>query len=148
MLDIDKRDYYTVAEVAEMLCVTPPTVQRWIRECILYAFYVGQHDPRVLKEDVEALRRTLVRNGAQLKDTAKATSDAENTTDQGSNTDIANDGWVSRPPASPEEIAGLMEGYDSELVGETISRLSGSIPKDEGEAMIAYIYSARRQSAR
>lgn len=51
------RDYYTVAEAAEVLGVSPSTIWRWIKSRRLPAYRVGPKNIRIEKTDVEAAIR-------------------------------------------------------------------------------------------
>lgn len=54
MKSVRERDYYTVAEVAELLDVSHSTVWRWIRAGKLPAFRVGSRNLRIRSRDLEA----------------------------------------------------------------------------------------------
>ncbi len=51
------KDYYTVAEAAEVLGVSPSTIWRWIKSRRLPAYRVGPKNIRIQKADVEAVIR-------------------------------------------------------------------------------------------
>ena len=59
MKPITERDYYTVAEVAEILEVSHSTVWRWIRAGKLRAYRVGARNLRVRQRDLEAARARI-----------------------------------------------------------------------------------------
>lgn len=50
-------EYYTVAEAAQLLGVSPATVWRWIEADKLLAYRVGPRGIRIKKEDLEAVIR-------------------------------------------------------------------------------------------
>lgn len=52
MVAVEKRDYYTVAEAAEALDVSPSTVWRWIAAKRLPAYRVGARKVRIGKDDL------------------------------------------------------------------------------------------------
>lgn len=52
MVAVEKRDYYTVAEAAEALDVSPSTVWRWIAAKRLPAYRVGARKVRISKDDL------------------------------------------------------------------------------------------------
>jgi len=51
------KDYYTVAEAAEALGVSPSTIWRWIKSRRLPAYRVGPKNIRIEKADLEAAVR-------------------------------------------------------------------------------------------
>lgn len=53
MLETKDRDYYTVAEVAEKLDVSPSTVWRWVAGKRLPAYRVGERKIRIKKDDLD-----------------------------------------------------------------------------------------------
>lgn len=48
-----ERDYYTVAQAAEMLEVSTTTVWRWIKAELLPAYRAGPKNLRIKKQDLE-----------------------------------------------------------------------------------------------
>jgi excisionase family DNA binding protein len=52
MADVRDRDYYTVAEAAKELDVSPSTVWRWIEARRLPAYRVGARKIRINKDDL------------------------------------------------------------------------------------------------
>jgi excisionase family DNA binding protein len=50
-----ERRFYSVAEAADALGVSPSTIWRWIRDRRLPAYRVGPRTIRIKPEDVEAL---------------------------------------------------------------------------------------------
>ena len=59
MVGIAERDYYTVAEAATVLDVSPSTVLRWIKSGLLPAQRVGPKNLRIQKADVKNMERPV-----------------------------------------------------------------------------------------
>lgn len=59
MVGIAERDYYTVAEAAAVLDVSPSTVLRWIKAGRLPAQRVGPKTLRIRKQDVESMEQPV-----------------------------------------------------------------------------------------
>jgi excisionase family DNA binding protein len=57
MADVRERDYYTVAEAAKELDVSPSTVWRWIEARRLPAYRVGARKVRIKKDDLQLVVR-------------------------------------------------------------------------------------------
>jgi len=59
MPKLAERQYYTVAEAARVLDVSPSTVWRWIQAERLSAYRVGPRTIRLKKEDLEQMMRPV-----------------------------------------------------------------------------------------
>ncbi len=65
---IDEMDYYTVAEAARLLRVSPPTIWRWIESGSLPALRVGKRAIRIRRKDLEqALQAVQPGSGATME---------------------------------------------------------------------------------
>ncbi len=79
MKSINERDYYTVAEVAEILDVSHSTVWRWIRAGRLPAYRVGARNLRIRQRDLYGARVRIDEGsgkGLRVEETQNAAYDA------------------------------------------------------------------------
>src|SRR5437868_14347510 len=63
MAQADEREYYTVAQAAALLEVSPSTVWRWIKADRLPAYRAGPKNIRIKKEDLQNVIQPA-KNGA------------------------------------------------------------------------------------
>ena len=91
MVAVEERDYFTVAEAARELDVSPSTVWRWIAANDLPAYRVGGRKIRIRKQD---LQRVLQPVGKA--ETSPPAHETEAMT-------IAQ--WRARKPPTPKELA-------------------------------------------
>ena len=89
MVDVKERDYYTVAEAARELDVSPSRVWRWIKARRLPAYRVGERKIRINKRDLGCVVRSARRADEGVPIAAPA---------------MTVDEWRSRTPPTPEEL--------------------------------------------
>ena len=77
MVDAGEREYYTVAQAANVLRVSRTTVWRWIVAGRLDAYRIGPRTIRVRKGDIEALPRPTRTKSANMVSEPMATYEAE-----------------------------------------------------------------------
>ena len=58
MVKAQDSEYYTIAEAAKLLGISPSTIWRWIDAQKLPAYQVGPRKSRIKKEDLEAVIRS------------------------------------------------------------------------------------------
>lgn len=66
-----ERPFYTVAEAARMLQVSPSTIWRWIEAERLPAYRVGPRRIRLRKEDLEKVIQPVQREGRTMEQQRK-----------------------------------------------------------------------------
>ncbi len=79
MAKMSERDYYTVAQAAEILEVSTVTVWRWIKADLLPAYRAGPKNIRIKKEDLQSVLSPARRSAQVLPDTEEVIALKEST---------------------------------------------------------------------